>query len=484
MQNNAGILWFTFTIPPKVFMEEEIKLEYLVSRYEETFGQGKSIYFDADQLCDIACYYELKEDFMEALKAVSSGLSLHPGHSQLTLLKAKYLLFLDCIDESKALLASVTEESEQTTLIRIELSFAEGKSVEGFAMIEEAMGSQDVDGIFCLDIISILWGYATYEQIVEYAEKALKMLPDDKDLLLEIGTIYLDNNQGNKANIIFNHLLDLDPYQTDIWKEQARAYASMGEFEKAVEACDFALAIQEDPDTLFYKGVCQYDNEDYQDAIITFEEYGKTPDNKNKAYLYIASCYRNLEKTSISIEYLKQALEMNPKDPEIYYHLAYNYLDMGNTPMAKQEINNAIGLDGGNSEWYALLGDILMQEENFEEATDIFNKVLTLDPANIYSLIALGDCYEKQNNFPLAVECYEKAFHIERYTIRVVFRLIMGYYNIGENDKATAIIQEIETVFEELQEKNQLKDNNALIETYNWIESLRQIVKDKLNGEE
>ena len=127
-----------------------------------------------------------------------------------------------------------------------------------------------------------------------------------------------------------------------------------------------------------------------------------------------------------------------------------------------------------------------MCSSDLEEAALSFEKVHTLDPDNVAAIIALGDCYEKLCRFAESVDCYEHAFVLEKYSIRVVFRLIMAYYNVGENEKATSIIREIEEAYSVLQVNPDLNmpESSALTETYNWIESLRQIVKEKLDEKE
>ena len=82
-------------------------------------AQNISVFFDADQIEEIAYFYESKDDFTEALKVVNFGLSMYGGNSMLILLKAKYLLFLDYTDEAGLIINKITDESEETMLVTI-----------------------------------------------------------------------------------------------------------------------------------------------------------------------------------------------------------------------------------------------------------------------------------------------------------------------------------------------------------------------------
>ena len=159
-------------------------LNNIVKKYEEMIAQNNTIYFDADQIEAIAYFYESKDDFSEALKVVNFGLSMYDGNSILTLLKAKYLLFLDYTDEAGLIINKISDDSEETMLVKIEYEFAISNSEKGFRDLYNRLEKPGTSWEFCLDAINILWGYAPFDDIITFLRKSIEQHP--KTLYLQV----------------------------------------------------------------------------------------------------------------------------------------------------------------------------------------------------------------------------------------------------------------------------------------------------------
>ncbi|MEG0948116.1 MAG: tetratricopeptide repeat protein [Bacteroidales bacterium] len=460
-------------------------LDQLVRKYEEMIGQEKSIYFDADQIEAIAFSFESKEDFKEALNVVNYGLQLHPANPSLLLCKAKYLLFLDYIDAAGELLPLLPDDSEEATLIHIEYQFAQGNFKLGFDRINQQMDSLSWE--FALDVINILWSYVTYDEIISFILSSLKKLPDNPQLLGELAAIYQDNGEEDQAIRIYNQLLDRDPYQVEIWRELAKTYSLKKDYEKAIEACDFALAIQEGtPEILCLKGYCQYDMGNFAGALNSFKEYEATGDDLNRSYEYISDCYIKMEQIAEAIAYLNKALTLKPDNQYLLYQLAYCYQDMGNTPMAKEFLHKGLALNEEQLECHAMLGEILVQEDNYEEAFQAYHRALLLEPENVELLATLGDLCERLDQMENAVIYYEQAHEIKKYDIKILFRLLLGYYATNQSDKAATLSDEIIALTDQIEsdssglteeEKREIEDASAMVDTIKKL--LQEIIENK-----
>ena len=73
----------------------------------------------------------------------------------------------------------------------------------------------------------------------------------------ELAHIYEDQQKNDEAIAIYNKLLDKDPYSHADWFDLARLLALRGKYDEAIEACDFALAIDEK----------QRRNDDFEKAV-------------------------------------------------------------------------------------------------------------------------------------------------------------------------------------------------------------------------
>lgn len=454
-------------------------------------GQDKNVYFDADQIEAIAFSYENKEDFAEALKVINYGLTLHPCNASLTLYKAKYLLFLDYIDEAGKIISQLTDDSEEALLVHIEYQFARGDYQTGFDMINRQMNSTDFNWEFALDVINILWGYVTYNQIIDFINQALIRLPENMELQSELAAIYQDNQEEDKAICLYNEILERDPYNTDVWKELAKAHSLKKEFDKAIEACDFALAINSrNEEILCIKGYCLYDSGEYQQALDNFLEYEKISSDKSSAYDFISDCYIKLEKIPEAINYLKKALCLTPDNLHLLYQLAFCYQDMGNTPQAKEMLRQGLAIDNKQIDFHAMLAELLMQEENYEESLAQYKEAFSLEPDNAEFPAIIGDLYERIDRMDQAAVFYEKAHDLKKNDVKILFRLLLAYYAINQPEKAYSLSEEIMHLTDRFtqsdqelteQERKEIEEANYMIDT---LKKLLQELMDNNKSED
>ena len=72
---------------------EKKELEKLITNYEAAKAENRQLYLDGDQLADISDWYASRSKFEEAQEAVTYGLQLHPGNTDLLVEQA--YLYLD-----------------------------------------------------------------------------------------------------------------------------------------------------------------------------------------------------------------------------------------------------------------------------------------------------------------------------------------------------------------------------------------------------
>ena len=76
------------------------ELNELIAQYETAKAENRQLYLDADQLADIADWYASERKFKEAQEAITYGLKIHPGNTDLLIEQA--YLYLDTQKLQKA----------------------------------------------------------------------------------------------------------------------------------------------------------------------------------------------------------------------------------------------------------------------------------------------------------------------------------------------------------------------------------------------
>ena len=135
--------------------------------------------------------------------------------------------------------------------------FIDSRIEEAHALMLSLLDSDDIREDICFDAMDIYADYDYFDELLEFVAKAETVLPDSKDLLREIAAICEERMEYEQAVVFYNKLIDKDPYSLSDWFSLAKVEALLKHYDKAIEACDFALAVKEnDESILSFKGYC------------------------------------------------------------------------------------------------------------------------------------------------------------------------------------------------------------------------------------
>ena len=111
----------------------------LLLRYESML-RGESVeWFDTEDYEEIALEYEMASMLSNAIEAIEMGLKYHPMSEELLARKAYFLLIKGQIEEAENLMSIVTDKSDETQLIRVELRLISGDIEEAITLIKELL---------------------------------------------------------------------------------------------------------------------------------------------------------------------------------------------------------------------------------------------------------------------------------------------------------------------------------------------------------
>ncbi|MCM8775090.1 MAG: tetratricopeptide repeat protein [Candidatus Omnitrophica bacterium] len=119
----------------------------------------------------------------------------------------------------------------------------------------------------------------------------------------------------------------------------------------------------------------------------------------------------------------KNAIEINPANPDYHFHLANVYamrhdrmVSKGSAEaggpelqMAAGELEQAVMLRPDDIAALYNLGIVYKGQKRFEEAREQFRKVLRLAPSSVHAMMQIGASYEEQGFFDDAKDSYLKA---------------------------------------------------------------------------
>jgi cytochrome c-type biogenesis protein CcmH/NrfG len=105
--------------------------------------------------------------------------------------------------------------------------------------------------------------------------------PDDQDSWVQLGNVYFDTNNSQKAIDAYQKHNELNPNNPNVWTDLGVMYRRTGQFDLAIAAFDRAIALDPNhPQSRFNKGVVYLHNLNKPDeAVETWEELVKIAPN-------------------------------------------------------------------------------------------------------------------------------------------------------------------------------------------------------------
>ena len=293
--------------------ERERELQNLIAQYEAVKAKNESLYLDGDQLADIADLYASERKFKEAQEVITYGLGLHPGHTDLMVEQAYLFLDLNQPQKAKEVAELITDTySSNVKLLLAELLLNEGKLDAADQMLDSIEEEEKNDLGILVDIVYLYTDLGYPEKGVQWLKRGAEMYKDDEDFLAATADCYgaAGAEYIEQAIVVFNKLIDKNPYNPAYWVGLAKCQFATKDFDKAIESCDFAIAADEEfGEAHIIKAHSLFHLENIEGAIV---EYRKALKYKTLSpeftYMFIGLAYTQQENWAEANESYSMAL--------------------------------------------------------------------------------------------------------------------------------------------------------------------------------
>jgi tetratricopeptide (TPR) repeat protein len=210
--------------------------------------------------------------------------------------------------------------------------------------------------------------------------------------------------------------LDELPYSIPHWNGLAKCHLAQNEIEKAHEAIDFALAINEnDTEALEVKGFCYIQSENYEEALKIFHQLLPQSKTPSRIYALLAKCYMDLEKAAEAKDTCLKWLKSCPKltgfeKSEIYSYISLCCFNLYQPEEGMKYIDAALDLEPSFRGAIMQKGMLYLQLNDIQEAERLFQRVLDISPDDEQSeiLYNVANSYFFLHMYPSTIEWCEK----------------------------------------------------------------------------
>jgi Tfp pilus assembly protein PilF len=192
---------------------------------------------------------------------------------------------------------------------------------------------------------------------------------------LNLGVVYFEDGEDDKAVDAFGKALDINPAATE---------ARLGRAEAARRAGDSKLA-----------------EKDYQTLI-------RERPTVRLHYARLASLHRKKKKYEAGLEVLREALRQAGADTQIYVELALIYLGQGRFELAELVLRRAIAIDDKQPAVHNAIALVLLERGKDQAAFERFDYATSLDPKYVDARFNAASVLLDSGDFPRAKTMLEE----------------------------------------------------------------------------
>ena len=384
-----------FTDPYKNDKESIIEL---LKHYHNLRNGKSTMFLEEDSFEKIIDYYDDQEDFIKALEAAEISIEYFPFSSSLLIRKAdvllssrKYYEALDVLEKAETLDGSEVN----LYILKTDAYLALDKQDKAVALLEEAInhfkGQEKIELLFELADV-----YDDYEEFDKVFDCLVMILGEDltNDEALYKICFWTDFTGRNEESIrLHSGIIDEHPYNELAWFNLAAAYQGLKLYEKAIDAYQYAIVIDEKFDYAYRNiGDAYIRLRKYKEAIEALEKVLELSKPEEVIYEAIGHCYDRLKNYAQARFHYRKASHLKPEDSKLFYKMACTYYNEGQWTSAIKQLEMALKIHRLQSEYNVLMGECKMQMNLIKEAIQFFSVAVRSKPKNVSAWVALIRC--------------------------------------------------------------------------------------------
>ena len=398
------------------FRQDKEELRELLQQFDNLRNGKSNSFIEEDSFERIIDYFDEKEQLAKALEAANYGISQYPYSASLLLKKAdllialrRYLEALSILDQAELL----DSKDSNLYILKTDAYLALDQQQKAAAILEAAIddfeGSEKIDLLF--ELADVYDDYEDFEKVFDCLRMILEQEPGNEEALYKI-CFWTDFTGRNEEGIrLHQQIIEELPFNELAWFNLGAAYQGLKLYEKAIDAYQFAVAIDEKFDYSWRNmGDAYIRLRKFKDAIEVLEKVLELARPEDVIYEAIGHCHDKMGNFAQARFNYRKASHLSPDDSQMHYKIACTYMNEGTWDSAVKNLELAIRIHRLQPEYNLALGQCYMQLNKLDDAITYFGNVVRVRPKNLNGWIELLKCLYKAELFEEALEYASFAF--------------------------------------------------------------------------
>lgn len=387
--------------------------QQLVDQFERMLQNNQSCFFEQESFENIIEFYEEKGNLKQALNVAELASEQYPFSVNFIVKKASLFFDAKMCDTAMQFIEqalTLAPNDLEASVLKADILNYFGKHKESVNILEQCVifADKDEKADIYLSLAEVYETWEKEDKVYFYLKKTLQYNPTHETALTRID-YYIEQFEAYEESIALHQpIVDENPYCYLAWYNLGNAYYGLGLLEKAIEAYEFVMVINEKYD-MAYRDCADayYEINNFKKAVELYMEAIELTGTDDELLYGLGVCYFCMEDYPQAVAYLSKAIEENKLNQDALFQLGECYAALNDWNKALFFYNKALRLDGENDLYISKIAALYFRQENFEMAIMLYHDAIEINPNDISYWESLGCLYILTQQFDLSIDVLE-----------------------------------------------------------------------------
>ncbi|MDJ0632868.1 MAG: tetratricopeptide repeat protein [Xenococcaceae cyanobacterium MO_188.B29] len=252
-------------------------------------------------------------------------------------------------------------------------------------------------------------------EIAKYEQQA-QQLTDSAPLQANLGSLYAQKQEWQKALICYQKAIKLNPNLAVVYRNLTKVWGKLGKETEAAKCYYQALSLEPrsaNAEQHYHLGNILLKQNQLEEALVCYRRAISLKPDYAQAHFRLGEILQSRGSRTEAIDCWEQAVRFNKTNPNYYYHLGQLLVQAENFERAIFCYQQTIKLQPDYWQTYHHLGQVLSRLSRWQEAVVAYNQALAINKKNPELYLGLGNTLAKTAELDKAIVAYQIALQIE-----------------------------------------------------------------------
>jgi tetratricopeptide (TPR) repeat protein len=383
------------------YRQDREELKELLQQYDNLRTGKPNSFIEEDSFEKIIDYYDEKDQLAKAIEAADYAIEQYPYSASLLLKKADLLIANKQYSDALFYLekAELFDSSDiNLYILKTDAYLALDQQEKAAVVLETALnyfdGEEKIELLF--ELADVYDDYENFEKVFDCLKMILIQEPTNEEALYKI-CFWTDFTGRNEEGIkLHQQIIEDYPFSELAWFNLAAAYQGIKLYEKAIDAYQYAVALDEKFDYAWRNmGDAYLRLRKYKEAIEVLQKVLELSRPEDVIYEAIGHCYDKLQNYAQARFNYRKAAHLNNEDSQLLYKIACTYMNERLWESAIKNLEAAMRIHRSQPDYNLAMAQCYTELGRIEEAIQYFGSAVKSRPKNVNGWLELLKCLYK-----------------------------------------------------------------------------------------